>query len=261
MAKTVGEPTAAQQLEPPTPGVMTSSEMNRKAQMICVWLGPAMFILYGIGGIWLARYLPPDIHPNDSAQTVANWYVENQDRIRIGLVFIILAFGCIGFWGICMCVQTRRKEGLFPALTYAQLVGMAGGTGLLMVQVGMWAAAAWRPGEIPATTTQTLNDIGWMLLLGTWFPFTIWCIALGLSILLDPSDNPTFPRWSGYLSVWMGLGFVPGSCTWFFKDGAFSWVGAAALYVPFITFAIWVIAFTWLSYGNIKRGYVHEQPM
>jgi hypothetical protein len=231
--------------------------MNRIAQLLAIGLGPTMFVVWGIGGIWLGRYMPPAIHPTTSAQTVALWYLHHQTRIRIGCIFMMLALGFIGFWGICVAVQTRRKEGLFPALTYAQLIGMAGGTGLLMIPVALWVGAAWRPTAVPFTTTQTLNDVGWITLMGTWLPFTVWAFAVGLAILLDPSSDPVFPRWAGYLSIAAGLGFTTGSGVWFARHGAFSWVGVLGLYEPFVIFGVWVIALSWLSYLNVKKGYVH----
>jgi hypothetical protein len=89
----------------------------------------------------------------------------------------------------------------------------------------------------------------------------VWCIAVGLSVLLDRSDTPVFPRWSGYLSIATGIGFTTGSGVWFAQHGAMSWVGVLGLYEPFIIFGVWIVVFTWLSYMNIKRGYVHDQEL
>jgi hypothetical protein len=235
--------------------------MSRIAQLLCVALGPGMIILFAIGSVWLARYFPPAIHPSQSAQKVSRWYADHTDRIRIGLVFTCCAYGVMATWGVAMAVQTRRKEGMFPTLTYVQLTNMAAGTAQIVVMAGVWAAAAFRPGVVSPQITQTLNDLGWMLLLGTWIPFTIWAIALGLSILLDKSATPVFPRWSGYFSIWTGILFIPGSGAWFFKHGAMSWVGAIALWEVFLIFGAWVLLFSWLSYKNIKGGYVHEQEL
>jgi hypothetical protein len=235
--------------------------MSRTAQQLCIWLGPGMIILFGIGSVWLAKYFPPAIHPSDSAESVAQFYADHVDRIRIGLVFTCCAYGVMATWGVAMAVQTRRKEGMFPTLTYVQLTGMAAGTAQIVVMAAVWAAAAFRPGEVSPEITQTLHDLGWMLLLGTWIPFTLWAIALGLAILLDKSDSPVFPRWTGYFSIWTGILFIPGSGVWFFKSGAFSWVGAISLWLVFIIFGIWVLLFSWLSWQNVKRGYVHEQEL
>ncbi len=79
---------------------------------------------------------------------------------------------------------------MFPVLTYVQLVTMALGPACLMVATCFWAIAAFRPGEIDPEITQTLNDAGYITLLSTWLPFTMWTVALGLSVLLDRSETP-----------------------------------------------------------------------
>jgi hypothetical protein len=238
-----------------------AQSMNRTAQLLCAACGPLMVVLFLIGSVWLARYFPPHNLPGDSAQKVADWYASHTTRIRVGLIFTMCAYGVMGTWGVAMAAQTRRKEGAFPALTYVQLTGMAAGTAQIVVMAGVWAAAAFRPGEISPEITQTLNDLGWMLLLGTWIPFTIWNIALGLSILLDKSGSPVFPRWSGYFSIWTGILYTPGSGAWFFKHGAMGWNGVIALWEVFLIFGAWVLYFSYASYRNVKRGLVHQQEL
>ncbi|WP_131792612.1 hypothetical protein, partial [Candidatus Protofrankia datiscae] len=116
--------------------------MSRNSQLLVAWCGPAMFVLFVIGSVWLARYFPPAIHPSDSPQDVAQYYRDHKDAIRVGLVFTCLAYALMGVWGVCMAVQTRRKEGLFPVLTYVQLTCMAAGTAQIVVNCGLWATAA-----------------------------------------------------------------------------------------------------------------------
>lgn len=235
--------------------------MSRISQLTLAWCGPAMVVTFIIGSVVLARYLPPWIAPGDSAERVAEIYADNADRIRIGLVFTVIAYALMGTWGVAVATQTRRKEGMFPALTYAQLTAMAAGTAQIVVNTGLWAAASFRAGEIDPEITQALNDAGFIILLGTWVPFTIWAIAVGLSILLDKSRETVFPRWSAWLSIWAGIGFIPGGTVWFFKDGAFGWQGAVCLYVPFAVFGAWVLTFSYLAMRNVKRGFVNEQDL
>jgi hypothetical protein len=234
--------------------------MSRTAQLIFAWCGPLMLALI-LFGLLLARFLPPWISPHDSAEQVAHIYVVHQDRIRAGCIFTLIGFGMIGVWGVSLAAQTRRKEGLFPVLTYAQLVTMAAGSALLMCQSVLWAVAAFRPGEISPQITMTLNDAGYIMLLSTWLPFTVWTWALGLSILLDRSDQPTYPRWSAYLSFWAGLLYIPGNTVWFVKHGVFGWRGLVCLYTPIGAFGIWVLAFTYLTIQNINKGLVHAQDL
>jgi hypothetical protein len=235
--------------------------MSRHSQMMVVWSAPLCIVAFIIGSVWLGGYFPPRIHPSDTAEQVARYYHDNALSIRIGLVFTMIAYSLMCVWGVAMASQTRRKEGMFPTLTYLQLTCMAAGTAQIVVNTGLWAAASFRAGEIAPEITQALNDAGFIILLGTWFPFTVWAIALGLGILLDKSDTPVYPRWSGYFSVWAGIGFVPGGTVWFFKSGPFGWTGVVCMYVPFAVFGAWLLYFAYQTAQNVKRGYVNVQDL
>ena len=203
------------------------------------------------------------------------WYQENTNQLKLGLVFMTLAYGCMCCWGVAMACQTRRKEGAFPVWTYLQLTCMAAGTAMIVLMGAVWAAAAFRADGCSDTNPcvitdpvermayahdiQMMHDFGWMILLGTWMPFTFWCAALGLSILLDRSDTPAYPRWSGYMSIFVGIAFIPGSGVWFFFEGAMGWNGLIGMYIPFIVFGYWVLYFSWKSYQGVQRGLVHQQ--
>jgi hypothetical protein len=244
----------------PAAGGDDPARMNRSAQLIITWTG---FLMLGmiLFGMLFGRYLFPWTAPHDSAEKVAQIYSEHADRIRISLVFVLCGFGLIAAWGACLAAQTRRKEGLFPVLTYCQIASMAVGSALLMAQSCLWATAAFRPGETSPAITQALNDAGYIMLLSTWMPFATWAWALGLSILLDRSDNPVYPRWAGWLSIWAGLLDIPGNTVWFFKEGAFGWQGAICLYTPIGAFGIWVATFTVLTLQNVRGGLVHRQEL
>jgi hypothetical protein len=236
------------------------TSMNRTAQLFCVACGPLMIILFVIGSVWLARLFPPTIRPQWTALRTAEYYAAHQTKIMIGLVFTVCAYGVMATWGCGMASQTRRKEGAFPTWTYVQLVNMAAGTAQIVVMAAVFAVADYRPLQISPQTTQTLNDLGWLLLLGTWITFTIWAVALGMQILSDKTES-VYPRWSGYISIAAGIGFMPGSGDWFLKHGAWGWEGAIALWWVFLEFGAWVLLFTYLTYRNVKKGYVHEQEL
>jgi hypothetical protein len=246
---------------PPDPDYAEETSMNRISQLIVAWSGPAMIVTFIIGGCILARYLPPQWSPHDSAQRVAQIYMDHLTRIRVGLVLTVIAYTLMMVWGVSNAVQTRRLEGKYPALTYLQLVCMAAGTAQIVVNTGMWATAAFRPGQVSPEITQLANDMGFIILLGTWPPFTIWAIALGLQILLNKSSLEVYPRWSGYFSIWSGLLFAPGGTVWFFKSGPFGWTGVVCMYVPFIFFGSWILLFSVLTIRNIRAGEVHRQEL
>jgi hypothetical protein len=260
------------------PAQREAQSMNRTGQLICAAFGPGMVILFGIGAVWLSGYWPPAKLPGASATEVLEWYADHNTKLKIGLVFMTCAYAVMCLWGVAMATQTRRKEGAFPVWTYIQLTCMACGTAQIVIMGAAWAAAAFRadgcstknPCELVkgsqeyiayAHDVQMFHDFGWMILLGTWMPFTIWNLALGMSILLDKTDTPVFPRWSGYMSIFAGVSYMLGSGDWFFFEGAMGWNGILALYWVFIIFGFWVLYFSYASYKNIQRGYVHTQDV
>lgn len=237
------------------------TSMNRVAQLLCIACGPAMIVLFAIGSVGIAKFFPPAIHPQWEAGQVTQYYADHQTAIRIGMVISCCAYGLMATWGVGIAAQIRRKEGLFPVLSWVQLTSMAVGTTLIVAATVLWAGAAYRPGEIDPDITMTLNDVGWLMMLGTWIAFTLWNTALGLAILLDRSDTPAFPRWSGYLAIVLGISYAVGSGDWFVQHGAFGWRGAITLYIPFVDFGAWALLFSYLAYKNVKAGYVHEQDV
>lgn len=185
---------------------------------------------------------------------------EHKDRIRIGSVLMIISMSLLAVWGAGLASQTRRREGSFPVLTYAHLTNIAAGTAMIIMSCIFWMIAAFRPGDIPATTTQTLVDAAYLTFLCTWIPFTLWSWSCGAAILLDRSARPVWPRWVGYLSFWAGLAYAPGFGLAFFKDGAFSWNGVLGLWCPCVSFFIWLVVITWYAVKNVNEGYVYEEP-
>lgn len=261
-----------------TPAQREAQSMNRIGQLICCFWGPGMIVLFVIGAIGLSGYWPPAQLPGASATEVLEWYAENNARLKVGLVFMTCAYSVMCWYGVAMAVQTRRKEGAFPVWTYVQLVCMACGTAQIVIMGAAWAAAAFRAGGcsdknpcdlVPgspeyiayAHDVQMFHDFGWMILLGTWMPFTFWNLALGAAILLDKTDTPVFPRWSGYFAILAGVSYMLGSGSWFFFEGAMGWNGLLALYWVFIIFGAWVLYFAYASYKNVQRGYVHTQDV
>ncbi len=235
--------------------------MSRQAHVLAAVAAPVCIVILGISGVLLGGWLPPQIGPGDSAAVVAGYYAQNALRVRVGAVLAMISFGVIPVWGAAMAAQTRRKEGAFPVLAYVQVACMAVETAQIVLNTALWATAAFRAGEVSPEITQTLNDAGFIIFLGTWIPFTLWAVALGLSVLLDRSGSPVYPRWSGYLSIWVGIGYLPCVTVWFFKDGPFGWQGIVCMGVPIIVFGIWLLTFSALTVRNVRAGFLHEQDL
>ena len=66
--------------------------MRRRIDLACAWCGPVFLVLFGIGLVPLAGFLPPPA-ANDSAAQVAKLYSEHHfRRAATGLVFMLCEF-------------------------------------------------------------------------------------------------------------------------------------------------------------------------
>jgi hypothetical protein len=215
-------------------------------------------VFFLAGAVFTARLLPPWISAHDDAHRVAMVYIEHTDRIRVGLVLTIIAMALLGPWGVSIAAQLRRREGAFPSLTYVQLTSMGAGVALVMAACVVWMGAAFRPASVNPEITQTLHAIGWFFFLCTWPTFTVWACAVGAAILLDPVAGAVYPRWAGFLNVWLGVLFSTSALIIFFKQGAWSWNGVLGLWVPAAALVTWLAVMSILTLRSIQRGLIHD---
>lgn len=223
---------------------------QRGLLLACLWCGPLFALIFAIGFV-LAGWLPPP-HAHDSAQEIARMYTEDRDAIRAGTVIMMIGTLFIAPWGVAMATQTRRTETGFPVLTAIQLIC----TGIVVFTIVLfdliWAVAAFRAGEIPAATTQALNDVAFFLLIFDWPPFCLWVLTFAIAIFRDRSPRPVFPRWAAYLNLWIVGLSVPGGLIVFFKTGPLAFHGFVAFYFPVVVFFIWLVVMTWLTFVAMR---------
>ncbi|MCK9249227.1 MAG: hypothetical protein M0P31_09675 [Solirubrobacteraceae bacterium] len=228
--------------------------VNRTVQRIGIWCGPAAGVLVVIGICALARWIPPWVHPDHTAQEVADLFTRHADRIRIG-TFI----GCVGFtllapWGMTIAAQVRSREGRSPLLSHLLVGCTAVATVFVVLTCCVWATAVFRPAEIDPEITRALNDLSWITFLFSAPPFTLWAAVMAVAILGDDPRDPVYPRWLGYLSAWVAILILPAGLVIFFDHGAFGYAGVFALYVPFVVFFTWLVALTRCTLQNLAAA-------
>lgn len=220
--------------------------------MLGAWSGPALVVLFLIGCIPLAGFIPPP-SPAASADEIAAMFRDDTTAIRIGCLVMIVGLSLIAPWGATIAAQTRRMERGFPILTYTQ-IACVGAALIVVIFIPMaWAVAAFRPDDVSPDVTRSWNDFAWFLFLFTWPPFSVWCLAIALAIFRDESVPSIFPRWTAYLNLWTAFLFIPAGLMAFFKTGPFSYRGLFTMYMPLAVFFIWMIAMTVVLLRAIDR--------
>lgn len=221
---------------------MTIDRFNPGVLKFCAWAGPAFTAMWLIGAAPVGDFVfvPPPSASDTPAQTVAN-YTEHLTQVRLGCALMIFASALYAFWGMAVSVYARDAESGRPILFYCQVVCLAACVVVIMLIGFFWGLAAFRPGEVGPEVTQAWNDAGWFGVLFTAAPFTAWAWAVAAAILLDRSQRPRFPRWVGYLNLWLGFLILPATLILFFKEGAFSQNGIFVFYMPVAVFFGWIV--------------------
>jgi len=62
-----------------------------------------------------------------------------------------------------------------------------------------------------------------------------------VAVLIDKRPRPVFPRWLGYVNIWLALMFTPASFLVFFKTGPLAWNGVLVWWVPVTAFLLWFV--------------------
>jgi hypothetical protein len=232
--------------------------MNRRAQLLAIWCGPAICVIFSIGALGLARFIPPHISPLTSSNAAAAALIHDSGRVRIGLMFMLIGMSLMPAWGTAIAGQLRSSEGRFPVLTYVQIASIGAGTALACAGIVCWGAGAYRPAELSPQFSRFAVDLGWHFFLWAWPPFSVWAVALGLAILGASETREVFPRWSAYICFWTAFLFAPATGVTFFKHGAFGYNGLLALWLVMSVFFIWILVMTALTIRNVRAGEFHR---
>jgi hypothetical protein len=212
--------------------------LSLRVQRLCAWSGVATVVVTFAG--WLiAGVLPLPLGPSDAASEVVAFYAGHQTRLLIGLVVATLGIALVMPLFAVVAVHMLRIEGRFPVLTFLQLIAGAATTVLLLMPLLLMAVIGFAPGR-PVELTVAMNDIAWLLFITPIAPFIIQNLAMGGAILTD--RRGVFPRWAGYLNLWVAFAFVPDVLAYFFHAGPFGWNGVFVFWLALTAYAVFLVA-------------------
>jgi hypothetical protein len=232
---------------------MYSDGFNPAVLKFCAWTGVFFCFLWPFSAIVVSGgvYILPPSAADAATKTVAD-YTHNIFGMRLAATLFIFASMFYTTWGMVVSFMAKKIEGDYPILFYIQMIAQACNVVVVMLIGYFFGAAAWRAGEVPPEITQVLNDIGWLGVLFTGAPFAVYQIALAVVTFSDKSENPVYPRWSGYLNLFTSIFMIEAALILFFKTGPFSQNGLFVFYVPMIIFFVWILTFSFLSLKAIN---------
>lgn len=233
---------------------VVKARLNTRAQRLCVWAGPVMIFIWLLAFVFLCRFVPPP-SPAMSAEQLVAKFSDGTNSIRLGLVISLFSCSLLVPFSSVIATQMRRIEGPRSVLANASLVS----GGLLCVEFllpfAIWQTALYRLHEWDPRMVLMLNDMSWLMFLGIISSACVQVACLGVCVLRDHRQEPIFPRWYGYLNIWISITWVPAGWIPFFKIGAFAWNGLMAWYLPLTIYLCWFI----VTIVLLLRAISHEE--
>jgi hypothetical protein len=225
----------------------------KRIQLAAVWAGPVFFILYLVAFVGFARFIPP-LSPSWDPVTVTRVITDHAIQIRTGMVLGLIATTLLfPFFGV-ISIQIARIEKRMPILAVTQF-----GAAVLLVVFfqlcGMlWIAATFRS-ELEPSTIRMLDDLSWLIFVMVFPGYVLQLSCVALASFMDRSSRPLWPRWVGYLNLWIALSGAGGGVAVFFKHGPFAWNGLVGFYIPIGAFTVWIAVMTYYMHTGISRQF------
>lgn len=238
---------------------MMSESAKYRLQMFCASGGFWYMGVLLVGWAFIAGFLPPH-HPSWDANQIATIFRTEATRIRIGMVFLMIGAALCMPFTAAASRYLHRIEGSPGMLTYGMLMGGVGNMVLTFYPAIFWLVAAYRP-ERPDELILLMNDWAWIQLLGGATMFWTMPLTMAIGAICDRSADPVFPRWSGYLCLFLFLIILPDQLLFFFKTGPFAWNGIFGIWIPVGGFGGWFALTSTLMMRAMKRGVYPDSPI
>jgi hypothetical protein len=225
--------------------------LSIRNQRLCAWSIVVGIVMFALGWALFAGMFPPH-SPAASAEQIAAFFNASPNMIRLGMVLTMTAPAFYLPFGMVIAMQMYRIDKGNLSLAAVQFLSNAFGVIAPFLAALLWLTITFRPERDPQLILM-LNDFAWLALIMAFNFNFVQFVCVGLAIFSDKRDQPIFPRWLGYFSLWVALLLVPGGLAVFFKTGAFAWNGLLAFWVPLNAFFLWIIVMVVYVFKAIKR--------
>lgn len=212
--------------------------MNQKVLNVAALGGPLALVVT-LAGWLLAGMLPLPIGPSASTGEVVSFYTDEPNRVMAGFVIASLGVVLAAPMFALVSVHLLRMEGRVPVLAFTQLLVGAVTVLINLFPQMIFAIAGFRTDRSPDSIV-LLNDLAWLLLFTGIMPFIVQNVAIGVAVLKDTTG--VFPRWLGFLNLWVAFAFVPDVLAYFFKTGPFAWNGLLVFWLALTAYGIFLVA-------------------
>ena len=213
--------------------------MSDKHLKLCAWAGPLFTVLFLIGYVGVAGFLPPP-SPALSAGEIAEVYQNRAVSLTLGFIIMMVGLSLLIPFSAAITARMKHMGQQSPALRLTFAFSACATIAFLYVILCAWGVASFRPDRAPEII-QAFNDFAFIMLIWPVSLIPMSYIALGISIFSDDRETPVFPRWFGFFNFWMALLAYGGALLIFFQEGPFAWDGLIAFWIPAFAFFGWYI--------------------
>jgi hypothetical protein len=235
--------------------------VSENSLRFCGWSGFIFMALFGIGLFSLAQFIPPH-RPTQTAIEIATSFRDNHTRILFGMTVLMLGFGFLLAFLAAVAMQMKIIENSnrhVPVWTTMFVLAQCFAESTIFLATTMWATIAYRPERAPELI-QLINDFNWMLLVWPLMPPLVSYLAIGVVSLGDTSRTPVFPRWIGWLNIWMAVLALPAALTPFFFTGPFAWNGLFTFWLSAACYGVFVVVMSATLLGLAKKHTADSHP-
>jgi hypothetical protein len=205
---------------------------------LCLWAGPVFMAVFIVFWGVMGHNIPP-WNPALPAATIADWFRQDANTIRLGMVVAMTTSPLYCVWGLGIGRLMSRVVGKDSLLIDLQVWG-AGLTVIpVLVSTSFWLTGAFRPEALSDVTLQMLYDMAWLLIDLAYFTTSIQLFAAGAAFLKDNRARPLVPKFLAWYGIWVGFMFIAECLMPFFKTGAFARDGILNFWIEFLIWFIW----------------------
>lgn len=229
-------------------GIRTDFTMLRLSLWsVCGYAGLGLLGFAVFAGFW-----PPPGEDLD-AVAITRYFTENSDRIRVGMVLMVIGAPLYYVWSVALSKIISRIEGSMGPLSMTELIGGLLTALVTVVPAVVWLTAVFRPESRSPEMVQLLYDFGWLFFDMTFVCSLVQSVALGIAILIDRRAEPLFPRWIAWVALLTAATYVPLTLVPFFRTGPFAWHGLINFWAVFVMFFVLIAVVTPAAFRALRR--------
>jgi hypothetical protein len=220
------------------------------------WCGPFFVISIIVSwGVMGHNIPPPNMMALSADQLVAQYYAK-YPSIGPGMI-AAATFGLFyTIWSCQLASLMRDEHGSVGALGFMELAGGILTGWLFAFCSAMWAACSVLVHQVEPGIIKMIHTMTWFIFDCTYMITTTQMVALGLYTVLNKRQT-MFPAWAGWVTIAIGVGFVPLVIMPFVTDGPFTVPG---LWNFWFIFSAWIFAFFGV-YNYYVLRHVYRSPV